>query len=211
MITIQDVVDRVTFITKDIDHDRWSVSEIIQWINEAIDIIVKAHPRAAAQYVTLSLGAGARQDLRLIDASKQWVRLHSILCNMNGNAPAGTPVRLVPASALDSVSPTWRSAAQSGSIKEYVQDEREPFTFDVNPPAIAGTKVHVLASVKPQPVAAADTFPLASGYDIPTVDYVLYRVFSKDANDQAYATRAAAHLQAFQLAMNVETSGARPA
>lgn len=219
MATVQSIIDRITDVTRDVDHVRFTLPEIARWLNNAMDQIASLHPRAASQYVTLTLAAGARQDLRTIAPTTRWVRLYELVCNVPADTPVGATIRQVSRPALDFAFRTWRSTSPATAVKEFTMDEREPFTFDVYPPVSAGTKVYALAAIKPPPCMALaisgealldpdEEFPLADGYDIPAVDYVLFRLFSKDANDQSYAARAGGHLQAFQLAMGVETKDA---
>lgn len=227
MATIQSIIDRITYITKDPDHVRWTLPEIALWLNNAKDQIASIHPRSSAEYVTLTLGEGHRQDLRVIDPTKRWIRLFEILANVEEHkdgpdTPTGPTIRMISRQALDWAFRNWRaSRSLATSVQEYALDERSPFTFDVVPAVQAGTKVYALASAYPPPcmilnssgtalVDANEKFPLADGYDIPAVDYVLFRLFSKDANDPANAQRAATHLQAFQLAMRVEIIDAAP-
>lgn len=222
MATIQSIIDRVTDVTRDYDHVRWTLPELARWINDAQDQIATMHPRAASQYATLTLAAGARQDLRVLDPAKRWVRLFEIVCNITNNEPTGRTIRQVSRPALDFSMRNWRGRAPSAiEVKEYAMDEREPYTFDVNPPVQAGVKVLALTAARPAPVAALDAnnvlvdaseeFGLPDGYDIAAVDYILFRCFTKDANDPAYGNRAAQHLQAFNLSMGVETRAAGPA
>lgn len=227
MATVQSVIDRVLHITKDYDYVRWTMAELAGWLNDAVGQIATLHPRAAAKYVPLTLQEGSRQDLRTIDPSVRWIRLFELVCNMQPTTPGGTTyaptgptARMVLRSVLDQAFRTWRAkAATATAIEEYALDERQPYVFDVMPPVAAGTRVYALAAVKPAPCAALnqtgtalavadEAFPLDDGYDIPAVDYVLFRAFSKDANDPTYAARAGNHLQAFQLAMGVEVKDA---
>lgn len=210
MATIQSIIDRIKFITKDEDHVRFTVAEILMWLNNAQDQIASLHPRAASQYVTLTLTEGARQDLRAIAPDTRWIRLHELVCNVPDDKPTGATIRLISRPAIDFAFRTWRGASPTATVvKEYAMDERDPYTFDVNPPVAAGTKVYALAAIKPAPItSAAGDFALADGYDIPAVDYVLFRLFSKDANDQSYAARASGHMQAFQLSLGIETTDA---
>lgn len=222
MAKTQDAIDAITDITKDYDRVRFTLAEISRWMNHAAGQIATIHPRAASQYLQLTLAAGARQDLRTIDATKKWVRLHELVCNVAGSDPTGDTIRQVARPARDYGFKTWRSkAATATAVKEYSLDEREPFTFDVYPPVAAGTKVLALASVRPAAFCVLDgpataladadeDIPLADGFEIPVIDYTLFRLFSKDANDQSYQARAAMHLQAFQLAIGIETKDAKP-
>lgn len=226
MAKTQSIIDRITFVTKDYDRVRWTLSEISHWLNDAQDQIASLHPRAASQYVTLTLREGSRQDLRLIDPSVRWIRLFELTCNYRPtdvNVPTGTTIRQIARPALDNAFSGWRGrAATALAVDEFAMDEREAFTFDVNPPVQNGVRVYALAAIKPEPCAVLNSggtalidpdeeFGLHDGYDIPAVDYTLFRLFNKDANDPTYSARAAAHLQAFQLAMGVETRDASPA
>lgn len=210
MATVQDIVDRVTLITKDADAVRFTLGEIVLWTRDAIDQIATMHPRVASEYLPVNLRAGSRQDLRLIDPSRRWVRLHQVVSNIDQNgAPAGVPIRQVAGSSLYFSLSKWSNKPPATQVREYSVDEREVHTFDVYPPVAVGTRVLVLASVKPAPIEDEDSvFPLPDGYDIPATDYVLFRLFSKDAQDQSYSARATAHMQAFNLAMGIETKDA---
>lgn len=219
MATIQSIIDRVTDVTKDYDHVRWTLREIARWLNDAAGQIASIHPRSASRYVILTLREGARQDLRDIDPTIEWIRLHELTCNVTpeGNT-SGNTIRQVSRPALDFAFRTWRRKQPTAAeVKEFAMDERHPFVFDVNPPVAAGTKVLALAAVRPEPFMKLNSagtaledpnekFPLAAGYDIPAVDYVLSRCFGKDANDPTYATRAALHAQTFQATLGVEVS-----
>lgn len=218
--TIQSILNRVMHVTKDYDMVRWTLPELILWLNDAQGQIAQMHPRAAADQIILTLKEGSRQDLRLIDPTVQWVRLHELQFNITNNEPAGKAVRQIVSYSLDRGVPDWRGrAATAREVVEYALDERVPYLFDVNPPVREGVQVMAMVTVKPAPIGALTTdgtalldpderFGLAHGYDIAATDYILFRCFSKDANDPSYQNRANGHLQAFQLAMGVETADA---
>lgn len=210
MATVQDIVDRVTSITKDADAIRWTLAEIVMWTRDAIDQIATMHPRVAAQYIPLTLRAGSHQDLRLIDPNRRWIRLHEVVSNIDSNdITTGYTIRQVARPSLFFSLGKWQQKPLAAEVREYALDEREVHGFDVYPPVQAGARVMVLASVKPAAIEDEDSvFPLPDGYDIPATDYVLFRLFSKDANDQSYVARAGAHMQAFNLAMGIETKDA---
>lgn len=216
MATIQSIIDRVTDVTKDYDHVRWTLPEIARWLNDAAGQIASLHPRAASRYVTLTLQEGSRQDLRVIDPSIEWIRLYELTYNVTPSGSASSSIRQVSRPALDFAFRTWRRKQPTAAeVKEFAMDERQPYVFDVNPPVAAGTKVLALAAARPPQCMILnpdgtglqdpdEVFPLAAGYDIPAVDYVLSRCFGKDANDPTYANRAAMHAQLFQATMGVE-------
>lgn len=218
--TVQSIIDRVTHVTKDYDHVRWTMSELALWLNDAQGVIAQVHPRAAAVYETLALHEGARQDLNMIDPTKKWVRLYDLVCNMNDGKATGRAIRQVARGSLDYSTPDWRGRPPTArAVDEFTINESNPYVFEVNPPVLAGVEVNALVAIKPDPIAilnAAGTaledpdelFGLPHGYDIPAADYVLYRCFSKDANDPSYQQRAGMHLQSFQISMGVEVSDA---
>lgn len=212
----QTILDSIADVTKDVDRQRWTLPEIARWLNQTASIIARVNDRATAGYYTLTLAAGVRQDLRTIDAAKKWQTLHALVCNATGAGEAtGDAIFEVPRSALDSVFRTWRSTAPTATkVKEYALDPRVPLTFDVNPPVAAGVKIVALASVIPAPFCVlngdgtglqdtSEVIPLADGFDVPLLDGTLHRMFSKDANDPTYVSRAAMHLQLFQLGLGV--------
>lgn len=210
--TVESVLDRVTHITKDYDKVRFTDLEFIAWANDAQDQIASLHMRAADRYVTLALAAGARQDLRVIDPTVRWLRLQELTCNVERGQPTGSAIRQVARPILDAAFRNWRSrTGVSTEVKEYAVDEREAFTFDVYPPAAAGTQVYALAGVKPDRITGTTgPLSLADGFDIPMVDYILFRFFSKDANDPTYVSRAQGHMQLFLNGLGVETKDAKP-
>lgn len=217
----QSVIDRIDTITADLQRKRFSLARIALFMNEAQSLIAEAKARASSQWRPFTLVAGARQDLRS-DSATQWIRLHDVLCNADpAGAPVGATMRQVSRAQLDAILRTWRAATASTAVFEFSLDEREPFAFDVYPPAVAGSKVYLLASVRPAPVCvlngggtaladADEVIGLNDGFDIPMVDWVLYRLFSRDASDAAYVARARDHLAAAQLALGVVLKDAAP-
>lgn len=210
MATVQSIIDSVTFVTKDPERVRFGFEEILQYVRDAQQVISTTHPRASSSYEVLTLAAGSRQDLRLIDPDLRWRRLFSVEYNVVGLA-AGPTVRQISRTSLDRFNRNWRSATPQPMVDEFAVDEREPYTFDVNPPVTNGTKVMALVAIVPPVIEDEDSdFGLAEGYEIPAADYVLSRLFAKDASDASYAARSAAHMQAFAtgMAMRVRDAGA---
>jgi hypothetical protein len=209
MASVQSIIDRVTYITRDPARVRHTFEEILSLVQDAQLMIATLHPRASTRYTTLTLLQGARQDLRLIDPTGRWLRLFAVEYNVDADDLPGASVRQISRRALDNTMRNWRSATPQDTVEEFAVDEREPFTFDVNPPAVEGTKVMALVAVTPPAIETEESdFGLAEGYDIAAVDYVLYRLFSKDASDASYAARATAHLQAFGVAIAAQIKDA---
>lgn len=212
-IRTQSVLDRIDFATGDTARKRFSLPRIAQFLNEAQSMIAEASPKSSAAYLPITLVAGTQQTLEN-DTSKSWIRLHEVVCNASaGGLPTGASVRLVSRPQLDQVARNWR-AASAGATVEYTMDERDPKAFMVYPPAVAGAKLFALASPRPGPVCvlngggtaladANELIGLGDGFDIPMVDWVLYRLFSKDALEPGYQVRAKDHFAAAQGALGV--------
>lgn len=211
------LLSRIDDVTNDPQRKRFALERIALWLNEAAGLIAEMHPRASTARQTVTLVAGAEQDLRN-GSTTEWVRLFEVMYPIVAGAP-GAAMRQVDSKTLDRTFPNWRRRTPTALPQEYALDERAPYSFDVNPPALAGVQVRVLAAVRPAPCCVlntaktaladpAEVFPLAAGYDVPAIDWVLYRLFSKDAGDATYAARAKAHLAAAQLVIGPVTKDA---
>lgn len=212
-VTTQSVIDRVVSVTADPGFKLFKLPSISLWLNEGARLIAEAAPRAVADRYDFELQAGAQQDLRT-DTRKQWIRLHSLLFNVKPDGTEGDHIREVDPRSLNTAFRAWRRRPPARSVFEYALDERTPFTFDVFPPVVAGTTVRVVGSVVPNPFCVLNTagtaleapdevIPLHDGFDIPLVDWALYRLFSKDTSELAYQARAKNHRDAAQQALGV--------
>lgn len=213
-VLTQSVIDRVDHVTSDPQRKRFRLADIATFINEAQSLIAEVAARASAKTLAFTMGAGAHQDLRT-DTATRWIRLHEVVCHAdNSGAPTGPTLRRMDRGMLDRVDRAWRSASPVAQPVEYAQDETLPFEFDLYPPAVAGGKLFVVASVRPADICAlnpggtalanpSEVIGLNDGFDIPMVDWVLYRLFSRETSDQAYQVRAKDHFAAAQAALGV--------
>jgi hypothetical protein len=192
-IAAADLISRVGHILQDEDNVRWTVDELIEWINDAARETIVRRPAARAVTAILSLAAGTRQQLP--DAA---VQLLDVVRNIaaDGTTP-GRAVRRVDRQLLDDQNPDWHTQKQQGKIKHFTFDERVPKVFYVYPPAIAATKVEALHSELPPAIAAStDSLDMGAEYLNALVSYVCFRALSKDS-EFANGTVAAAFYQAF--------------
>lgn len=208
MASTQSVIDRVVDLANDPNQKQLRLADIARWGREAIKLIANGSARAAGKYSVITLAAGTRQDLRTISPTTQWIRLHEVVCNAPSGTPSGDVINRVDRTALDAAVRNWRGAAAATTILEFSQDERDAYTFDVFPPAQAGTQVQVYASVYPADafvlasgqtalVNPAETIPLAEGYDIAVVDYIMARYYQRNTESQTAAARAKQHADLF--------------
>ena len=208
------VIARIDSVTGDTARKRFSLPAIARWMDEAQGIICELQPRAAAEHRVFTLVEGPSQDLRN-EPSVAWIRVHEAVCNTTAaGEPTGPAIRMVEGNVLGRVRRDWRNFAPATQVDEVSLDERDPFVFTVFPPAAAGTKVQLLATVRPGPVCVLNSGGTAlldpeervgvrDGFDTPLVDWVLFRLFSKDSEDQSYQARAKGHFDAAQLVLGL--------
>jgi hypothetical protein len=192
-IAVADLVSRAGHILQDEDNVRWTVDELIEWVNDAARETIVRRPAARAVIAVLSLVAGTRQSL-----STTAVQLLDVVRNLaaDGVTP-GRAIRRVDRQLLDDQYPDWHTQKQQAKIRHFTFDERAPKVFYVYPPAIAATKVEALQSELPPTVAViGDTLDMGAEYLNVLVSYICFRALSKDS-EFANGTIAAAFYQAF--------------
>jgi hypothetical protein len=122
-------------------------------------------------------------------------------------------VRLVNRRTLDDQRKGWYADTPTVSIEEYMFDPRQPREFLVYPPATTAARLEVAYAQIPSPhtltetqltnPATAETIRIDDSFANALLDYVMYRAYSKDAEQQGNAARAVAHFQAFQNSLGV--------
>jgi hypothetical protein len=119
----------------------------------------------------------------------------------------GRAVRPVPREVLDSQYPDWHDMA--GPVERYCYDEAIPKTYYVFPGAVAGVQLEAQVARIPDPVGLSDiktvVVPLDELYVNPIIEFMLYRAFSKDAENAANSSLAATHYQNWSDLLGVKT------
>ena len=136
---------------------RMPASQLVPLMNQAQRDIMTARPDTTAVISPLSL----------VDGWKQTVPANAyLLIDIHSNtASPFANITKVDLALLDASEPGWRNRAQSSTIKHFMHDLRNPRTFWVYPPAVAGTQVEFEASTYPDDIAA----PTAPGDTADTV------------------------------------------
>lgn len=199
MIDVTELTERISDQLLDKDFVRWSNEEIIRWINDAASEIVIRRPPAGTKTETLVLEEGARQELP--DAAFQLI---DVVRNIS--AQTKYPIQRVSRHELESHASTWYDDEHADHVQNYSYDDRQPKVFYVWPQVTAGTEVEVVYTRPPATITAdTDQLDIGKEYMGPIVSYVLYRCFSKDAenNDINLAT---AHYTAFNESLGANTA-----
>lgn len=198
-IAATDLISRAGEILLDEDHIRWTIPELLNWINDAARETIIRRPAARAVAATLTLVEGTRQELpergiQLLDMPR------NMIASTTGDTTTykpGRSMRRVERSLLDDQDPEWHMKRPSATLRHFTFDERSPRIFYVYPPAKAGVAVESLHSELPDDVTAeTDELDMGAEYINALLAYMCFRAFSKDS-EFASGTIAAAHYQAF--------------
>ncbi len=206
------IADRAARIALDEGNVRWTLAEMCLWISDGQREVALLRPSAISANVVLPLVQGTRQELPA--AYIQLLRVVRNVTLQGGQRVPGRTVRVIGREVLDAQMPDWhmpRAAPYSAIVKHFIFDEESPRGFYVYPGNTGAGAVEAIVSRLPaELVAPADAsdetlrglmaafkLDLDDTYLNPLVDYVSYRMHSKDAQSQAGMARAAAHYQQF--------------
>lgn len=202
-ISAATLIERSGFLLQDDDHVRWTVPELISWINEAAGALVTLRPSAGAKLVVLPLAAGTQQTL-----DDDVVQLLDVVRNVGADGVTpGRAIRLAERHLFDSADPDWHTRAGKATIKHYIYDDRTPNVFYVYPPALAGAKVQAsITAMPPQVLTEADDLQLDNQFESALVNYIVFRAMAKDS-EYANGAVATGYYQAFQAALGGKDAG----
>jgi hypothetical protein len=198
-----DIVTRLRLVANDADAIRWTSSELVHWINDGCRFIALLRPDSCSVNGTMSLVAGSKQSvagltpagLRVLDVVRA--------------VASGRAIRLVDREVLDTQLPSWHAATQ-GVPTNWVFDNRDPKTFYVYPPAAANTQIELIYARNPITLASEGDLSSVtlSPDDVfidPLLNYVLHRIYAKDADFAQNAQLSAGYLAACTQALTGKT------
>lgn len=221
---VKDVLYRVSTQLHDISpqFNRWTQKELVMWLNDGQRAIAKYVPTSCSRVDAIKLKPGTKQSISRIasdsvlpgdgstPAAVSGIALMSVIRNMGANGlTVGRAIRLVDRDVLDSSSPDWHTETDT-KVSSYVFDPRTPDIFYVSPGAHATTAVWAEASYIADPIDVpvggsyahdgADTTKVSidDTFVDDLTDYVLFRAYSKDAENAANLTLAAGYASQFK-------------
>jgi hypothetical protein len=209
-VKVVDLIVRAQTLLQDEDSVRWTVTELQYWLNDGYRDVLNLRPDSNTLTGEFVCVAGPRQVLTTTFPNA--TRLVSVIRN---TAPTSNKygVRLVNKSSLDDQRRGWYAETPTVSVEEYMFDPRQPREFLVYPPATSATRLEITYAQIPSPhtltaqqltnAATTETIRIDDSFANALLDYVLYRAYSKDAEQQGNAARAVAHFQAFQNSLGV--------
>ena len=183
---------------QDASATRWSVAELVAYLNEANLLTVTHRPDTNAVAHTFSATAGA---LQTIPATA--IALVDVDCN---HVTPFAEVTRVAKEQLDSLNLKWQSMTQVAIAKHYTYDPLTPRVFYVYPPMIAGTELDIMTADYPAlvPSTPSGNLPLPD-WTVPALKaYVKYKAWSKDAEVAGNAALASAAFGLYQTLLGLQ-------
>jgi hypothetical protein len=209
-VKVVDLIVRAQTLLQDEDSVRWTVTELQYWLNDGYRDVLNLRPDSNTLTGEFTCVAGPRQVLTTTFPNAS--RLVSVIRN-TATTSNKYGVRLVNRRTLDDQRKGWYADTPTVSIEEYMFDPRQPREFLVYPPATTAARLEVAYAQIPSPhtltetqltnPATAETIRIDDSFANALLDYVMYRAYSKDAEQQGNAARAVAHFQAFQNSLGV--------
>jgi len=209
-VKVVDLITRARKILQDTTSVRWALSELQLWLNDSYRETLIARPDSNTLTGEFVCVAGPRQVLTTTFANAS--RLVSVVRN-TASTSNKYAVRLVDRRSLDDQRKGWYNETQSVNVEEYMFDARQPRDFFVYPPATTAARLEVTYTQVPSPHTLTDvqladptnteTIRIDDTFANAMLDYMLYRAYTKDSEQQGNAARAVAHFQAFQNSLGV--------
>lgn len=198
--TAQTLITRAAAVLNDEANVRWTVSEMLGWLADGQREAAVLNPTLYTKTAVRTLVAGAHQTLSDI---ADYGMLASVTRNLAfDGVTSGRSVTAVDEALVMASDPMWQTATPSPTVYHYMFDQNRRFSYRVQPPAMAGTKVEILYAAIPPAVASA-TDPIAlQDHCVPAlVDYLCFRALSKDAEFGDVPTLAAGYHKLFTEAV----------
>ncbi len=187
----QDIIEDCEKTLQDPSNARWSLAELLSWLNEGQRTIVKNKPNAYALTVDHSLVSGTYQTMPV-----DGIQLLDVI--RNSDVAGGRVARQASREELDGVDPNWHTATSTQAITQYTYTAYDPLSFYVYPPNDGtGSVVLLYSAIPPEVDDPLDAISIPDFYRGPLVDYVLYRCFQKDAEDASNLQLAQSHFTQF--------------
>lgn len=211
-VKVVDIISKAATLLKDVTGVRWSPLELQGWLNDAYREIVNLKPDSNAQTGTYACVAGPRQNITGTFA--QATELLDVIRNVASGSDKSA-VKLISRQSLDDMNRSWYALTGAVTIERFAFDPRLSKEFLVYPPAAVGAQLeiiytavpvaHTLTEAQLENPATAEVIRISDSYGNALIDYVVYRAYSKDAEDSANMARATAHYQAFQNSIGIKT------
>lgn len=216
-----EIMMRASRILLDEDYTRWTMTELADWVTDALREVALQVPTATARNIVIALVEGTRQ--RLPDNCQQLLRVVRNVDVEGDNRVGKGVLTIVDRRLLDSQDPNWHDGQYvrfKPYARHFVFDETDPLTFYVWPGNDGTGNIEAVVSVIPKAVTADEgadaetltsygmTIDILDVYANLLLDYTLYRAYCKDSQNAGAAQRAAMYYQQFATALGIKSNSA---
>ena len=191
-VSVKHLLEQTATQLQDQNHERWPLSELLDYLNAGMREIIWLQPLAFRQWRILSLQQGPRQVFT--DAFQILDLTGNIQSgDYNTGVVRGRALRRVSLDRLDLFSPNWLDSQAAVQAKEYALDTVDRQSFWVFPPNDGTGMIEARIIAKPQFLdepanpddpASYDTMEanIEAEYAPALVYYMLSRAWAKDAD-----------------------------
>ena len=194
-ITAQQISDRAGLLLSDTTLVRWLADERLIWISDGRREMAKLKPTIFGNgtEVTHTATSGNKQTVTATGAYK--------IDSVNSNVASGKAVRVCDKSQLDAFKPAWRNDTGT-DVQNWWSDETDPLSFWVYPAVTAGAGLKMHVHLAPTDLTSMSDIALPFDiYEPALVNYLCFRMISKDAEYAGNAPAAQAYFQLFTSAL----------
>jgi hypothetical protein len=161
-------------LLQDVTGVRYSATDLVQYLNDALNILSDHLPASFMAYADHVCIAGPRQSFATA-GSKGIVAVLEV--------KGGGAVVENDKDALDAFQPAWRTKVRQGVVSAWMRIPGDRYTFDVYPPAIAGTTLTV-QHIAIHPYTAVDSLDeRLTAYTNLLVDYMVGMCEAREAEE----------------------------
>lgn len=210
-VKVVDLLYKAQTLLQDATGVRWSLLELQGWLNDGYRDTLALRPDSNTLTGEYTCVAGARQVITTTFSAAE--RVVGVTRNTAASSNKGA-VTLATRASIAAAVRNWYAETPSVSVELYAYDPRTPTEFFVYPPATTAARLEVQYTQVPSPhtltsqqlanTSTSETIRIADAFASALLDYVLYRAFSKDAEQAGNAARAAAYYQNFQASLGVK-------
>ena len=198
-LKVSDIITNARRLLQDTDSGgiRWVDNELIGWLNEGSAEIGRIHPESSARNTDVALLTGTKQTI-----PSDGTQLLDVIRNVGPLGEPGRVVRIVDRRVMDNERPDWHFDSPSADVKRYIFNENDPLTFYVYPPNTGAGKLTIVYAAAPERVVELnDPLPIRDIYFAAACNYICYRAWQKQIDDQEAQGKSILFKQLFDQAM----------
>jgi hypothetical protein len=132
--SVTQVITEARGLLQDVAGVRYSTTDLVQYLNDALDLLAEQMPALFYEYTAHLCAAGSRQTFSKVNSK-------GIVSVMETTAGIALPEN--DKDALDTFYPSWRTKTKVGVATAWMRIPGEKFTFDVYPPSAANQSLKV--------------------------------------------------------------------